>query len=266
MSGSKKVVLCADDFGLDSSVSRGILTLVHMQRLSAVSCMTNMPDFILYAKELHSLKKQIKIGLHFNLTEGYFLSTPSTRCFTLRELLIKAHLQSLKLSFIATEFLAQLYQFVALMQQLPDFIDGHQHVHQFPVIRRIILDLYQQKLQKNGTAIRSTWPSINMPNYQYKAKVLALTGGKALSRQLIKLGIPHNRYFSGIYNFAADTDYRDLFRGWLHLLKEETLIMCHPGEGLTQQDNIAATRLLELNYFASEHFLNDCDEYSIRLA
>jgi predicted glycoside hydrolase/deacetylase ChbG (UPF0249 family) len=266
VSESKKAVLCADDFGLDSSVSRGILKLVHMERLSAVSCMTNMPDFVLHSEELYSLKKQVKMGFHFNLTEGYFLSTPSKRCFTLNELLIKSHLQSLKLSFIATEFLAQLDQFVALMRQLPDFIDGHQHVHQFPAIRRVILDLYQQRLQKSNTAIRSTWPSINVPNYQCKAKVLALTGGKALNRQLIKLGIPHNQYFSGIYSFAADTNYRDLFRSWLHLLKEDTLIMCHPGEGLGQQDNIAAARLLELNYFASDHFLNDCDEYSIRLA
>ena len=175
-------------------------------------------------------------------------------------------MQSVKLSHIATEFLAQLDQFVTTMQQLPDFIDGHQHVHQFPVIRRVILDLYEKRLKKNGTAIRATWPSINLPNYQFKAKVLAMTGGKALSKQLFKLDIPHNHYFSGIYNFAPDTNYRDLFRKWLHLAKEDTLIMCHPGEELTPQDNISAARFVELDYFASDHFINDCEEYAIHLA
>ncbi|WP_240489526.1 ChbG/HpnK family deacetylase [Legionella parisiensis] len=57
MINSKTIILCADDFGLDPGVSAGILKLVRMGRLSAVSCMVNMPSFIPYAKELLDLKK-----------------------------------------------------------------------------------------------------------------------------------------------------------------------------------------------------------------
>lgn len=265
---SKTIMLCADDFGLDSGVSEGILKLVRMGRLSAVSCMVNMPGFIPYAKELLSLKKSkyIKIGLHFNLTEGYLASVPEKSCFNLHELLIKTHMRSMRQSFIAKEFLAQLDQFTQVMQQLPDFIDGHQHVHQFPVIRNVILDLYAQKLKSYGTSIRSTWPSINLPQYRLKAKVLRLTGGKALLRQLIKLGIPHNRYFSGIYDFSPDTNYRELFRKWMSLIRENTLIMCHPGESLSSTDAIAHARVREFNYFLSDEFLNDCKEFHVQLA
>ncbi|CAM2844202.1 cellobiose phosphorylase [Legionella steigerwaltii] len=268
MIDSKTIVLCADDFGLDSGVSEGILKLVCMGRLSAVSCMVNMPGFISYAKELLSLKKSkhIKIGLHFNLTEGYLASTPEKLGFTLHELLIKTHMRSMKLSFIAKEFLAQLDQFINIMQQPPDFIDGHQHVHQFPVIRQVILDLYEQRLKNYGTSIRSTWPSINLPQSRFKAKVLGFTGGKALLRQLIKLGIPHNRYFSGIYDFAPETNYRELFRKWMSLIKENTLIMCHPAEKVSPADPIARARLNEFNYFLSDEFLKDCDEFHVHLA
>lgn len=260
---SKTIVLCADDFGFDSGVSEGILRLVHMRRLSAVSCMVNQPSFILYAKELLALKKQIKIGLHFNLTEGLLISKPGKRCFTLNELLIKTHLHAIKLSFIANEFLAQLEQFVKVMQKLPDFIDGHQHVHQFPVVRQVILDLYKRKLRENRTSIRSTWPSLNGPQYQFKAQILGLTGAKCFRKHLLQLNIPHNPYFSGIYDFSPQLDYRVLFRKWLSLAKENTLIMCHPGEGLCRTDSIAHARLNELKYFLSDDFLNDCDEYLV---
>src|SRR5437870_2547143 len=133
-------MLCADDFGLNGGISAGILKLVQKERLSAVSCMTNMPSFFSYAKELLPFRKQIKIGLHFNLTEGLLVSNPQKSCFSLNELLIKTYMRSIKLSFIAKEFLAQLDRFTEFMQGPPDFIDGHQHVHQFPGIQKVILD------------------------------------------------------------------------------------------------------------------------------
>ncbi|WP_115708500.1 ChbG/HpnK family deacetylase [Legionella sainthelensi] len=262
----KTVVLCADDFGLNSEVSEGILKLVHKKRLSAVSCMTNMPNFVAYSQQLRSSKNSVKIGLHFNLTEGNLMVHPRRKCFNLSELLIKSHMHSLKLSFIAQEFLAQLKQFTETMQRLPDFIDGHQHVHQFPVIRKVILDLYEQRLKGSGISIRSVWPSLDLPQFRLKAKVLGFTGGKVLAQQLIKFNIPHNVYFSGIYDFAEHANYRDLFRKWLCFAKENTLIMCHPGEGINSADIIAPARCKELNYFLSDEFLTDCNEYHVRLA
>ncbi|MCW8387000.1 ChbG/HpnK family deacetylase [Fluoribacter dumoffii] len=266
MIDSKTVELCADDFGLHSGVSKGILTLAHKGRLSAVSCMVNMPGFKPYAQELSALRKQIKIGLHFNLTEGYLVSQPEKLCFSLHELLIKTHMRSLKTSLIAKEFLAQLEQFTTIMGQPPDFIDGHQHVHQFPGVRQVILNLYAQKLKSYGTSIRSTWPSINVSQSQFKAKVLAFTGGKALLKHLIRSGIPHNRYFSGVYDFAPDANYRKLFREWLRSTKDNTLIMCHPAAQTEDADPIARARLNEFNYFASDEFLKDCEEFHVELA
>ncbi|EHL29804.1 ChbG/HpnK family deacetylase [Legionella drancourtii] len=262
----KTIVLCADDFGLNAGVSQGILKLVRMNRLSAVSCMVNMPDFLVHAPELRALKKQVQIGLHFNLTEGTFLSIPGKPCFSLNELLIKTHLASIKLAFIAQEFKQQLEQFVQVIGRFPDFIDGHQHVHQFPRIRQVILDLYEQQLRQHGTSIRATYPTISTQQYTRKAKILALTGGKALRAQLNKASIPHNDYFSGIYDFAPKTNYRFLFRSWLSSLAQCALIMCHPGEASSEPDVIAPTRLIELHYFLSDEFVTDCREYGVQLA
>jgi predicted glycoside hydrolase/deacetylase ChbG (UPF0249 family) len=262
--GSKTVVLCADDFGLNKGVSQGILKLVRMKRLSALSCMVNMPGFIAHAQELLALKGQVRIGLHFNLTEGNFLSIPDKPCFSLNELLFKTHSRLIKLALIAQEFKYQLMHFVEVIGCLPDFIDGHQHIHQFPRIRQVILDLYDAQLRQQNTFIRATYPALS-PKFRLKAKVLALTGGKALSMELKKLAIPHNHCFSGIYNFAPETKYRELFCSWLGDLSDFTLIMCHPGEACDEYDAIAPARLVELNYFSSDDFISDCAQHKIQL-
>ena len=43
MGSFRNVILCADDFGLADGVSRGIVELAEMGRLSATGAMTNMP-------------------------------------------------------------------------------------------------------------------------------------------------------------------------------------------------------------------------------
>lgn len=264
MNGKKTIILSADDFGLTPSVSQGILKLVQLQRLSAVSCMVNKSDFVSSAQDLLVFKSKVQVGLHFNLTDGVLLSDPQRSCFNLYELLIKTHLGLIKPLLIVNEFNAQLDLFIETMGCLPDFIDGHHHVHQFPVIRQIILDLYEQRLRQNRTYIRSTYPAISLPEYQLKTKVLALTGGRKLQLQLVQRGIPHNSYFSGIYDIADGTDYRGLFRRLLALVESNTLIMCHP-DAMTYPDSIVPARLVELDYFSSDAFINDCNEFHVNL-
>jgi predicted glycoside hydrolase/deacetylase ChbG (UPF0249 family) len=262
---TKNIVLCADDFGLTPGISDGILKLVRNQRLSAVSCMVNSPYFNLYSKQLSALKSRVQIGMHFNLTEGYLLSKPTQHCFTLNELLLKAHVRWVNIKLIIKEFNTQLDEFIKIMGTVPDFIDGHQHVHQFPQIRDIVLESYQLRLKPQQTYIRSTFPIVTLPQYQFKAMVLAQTGGRTLQAKLKQLNIPHNGHFSGIYDFAKGTHYRSLFNQWLSLAPAETLIMCHPGEGPEATDSIGHARSEELNYLLSEDFLSDCNKHHINL-
>ncbi|MFI4962248.1 MAG: ChbG/HpnK family deacetylase [Legionellales bacterium] len=261
MNDSKTIMLCADDFGLNPGICQGILKLVYKNRLSAVSCMVNQPDFKHHAKELAALKGQVHIGMHFNLTQGTFLSPPYNQGYGLKELLIKTHLGFINPLIIAREFQAQLDEFKRLMGFVPDFIDGHQHVHQFPGIRQVVLQQYQTHLQQQGTYIRSTYPATSLKSYQFKARILAWTGGRALQAMLNAFKIPHNVHFSGIYDFAKDSNYRSLFCQWLALVPTNTLIMCHPGEGIHNEDDIGPARFIELNYFLSDDFLKDCEVY-----
>lgn len=265
MSEFKKILLCADDFGLNPGVSQGILKLVRQNRLSAVSCMVNVPEFALQASELIALKDRVQIGLHFNLTEGCLLSRENRACFTLNRLLLKTQSRLISSALFGNEFHAQLDRFIEVVGSYPDFIDGHQHIHQLPVIRTILLKAYKERLQGRGIFVRSTYPALTLPQFRFKAAILAKTGGKQFHSLLKKEHIAHNKYFAGVYDFSPDANYRILFRQWLQRAADNTLIMCHPGEGRDSNDVIASARRIEMDYFLSDDFLHDCEEHRIQL-
>lgn len=266
MSNNKEIILCADDFGYNRGVCEGILHLAQHRRLSAVGCMVNAPCFMAYAKQLNSLSDTIQIGLHFNFTEGQFISDPNQTGISLIKLLIKTHSRCLASSLVVQEFNAQLDYFITAIGRLPDFIDGHQHVHQFPIIRQGILTIYEQRLRKNHTYIRSTYPTVGLKPYQFKTTLLSVTGGKKLHQELIKNNIPHNAHFAGIYDFATEPHYQSLFKQWLAIMPHHTLAMCHPAQTKAADDSISSARVAEFNYLSSEQFLEDCQQHQISIS
>ncbi|MGL6029175.1 MAG: ChbG/HpnK family deacetylase [Legionella sp.] len=260
----KRIKLCADDYALSRGISAAILQLVDSGRLSAVSCMVNLPLFAEQAAQLIARKGQAQFGLHFNLTEGGLLSRPGTECFSLNGLLLKSHLRLCEQSLITAELHAQLDRYIEVMGALPDFIDGHQHVHQFPQVRASLLAIYQSRLT-NKPWLRTTYPALKINPYQFKTAILGLTGGKSWQQQLTRLAIPHNSFFAGIYDFDSKVNYRALFRQWLALAPDDTLIMCHPGREYLSGDVIAEARINEFNYLASSAFLDDCMEFAVNI-
>ncbi len=67
----KSIILCADDYGQNASISQAIVELLKLKCLSAVSCMTTSPHWFSQASWLLPYKDYVDIGLHFNLTHGF---------------------------------------------------------------------------------------------------------------------------------------------------------------------------------------------------
>ena len=86
----------------------------------------------------------LELGLHFNLSEGAPLSAALRALWPtlpgLARLLALAHLRRLPLAAIGAEFRAQVDAFAEALGRKPAFVDGHQHVHALPGVRRIVLD------------------------------------------------------------------------------------------------------------------------------
>ena len=254
----RKIILCADDYAQNEAVSKGIVTLLAKQRLSATSCLTTSAEWIEHAGWLKPYENQIDIGLHFNLTEG-----PQKKFCSITTALLKSHLRMINKKMIEKELEQQLDFFVTQMNRLPDFIDGHLHVQHFPVIRDALLAVYQRHFTKKNCYIR-------VANHGWlkgwKSFIVTASGARVLKKQLNKLAIPHNDSFAGFYNFADAKNYSEYFKNFLKAIDQKGLIMCHPGLPSTAKDDcLYKSRGLEYRYFMSDEFINDCQREQIAM-
>jgi predicted glycoside hydrolase/deacetylase ChbG (UPF0249 family) len=255
----KHLVLCADDFSLNPAVNAGILSLLDSGRLSAVSCMTQSPTWPADAKQLAPWKNRVDTGLHFNLTQAF----PACYSTSLPALMLQSQLRLLDRTAIRDSFCRQLDRFEQAMGSAPDFIDGHQHVHLFPVIRDIVINEY---LRRYGNATHKPWVrslhALPADSGQFKARVLRAMGARALHVLLVQHRIPHNSAFAGVYDFNPDEDIDERMQHWLAALPDGGLIMCHPAlENTGNDDPIAAARYNEYRYLSGSAFRDTLQQH-----
>jgi len=271
---TKRIVLCADDFGQALAISQGIIALIQQHRLSATSCITNAQHWPEHAKWLVQYKAQVAIGLHFNLTEGRALSAEYRQAhgeqfLSLSGVMRKAFMRTFDQAAIESELEAQLDSFMSEMGSLPHFVDGHQHVHQFPVIRDALVAVYQRRLHVQKPFIRLVNEKLTPMDVlrQPKKMIIFFTGTSALKKLLDQQGIRYNRSFAGIYSFAKAAPYSELFPQFLNDIEDGGLIMCHPGllSNNPEGDVIAANREEEYQYLASNEFLVACESAGVSL-
>ena len=184
----KNITICADDYGMSQDINNAVKTLLKKKTINATSCMANMAYFVDGLASLKELKnissKSIQVGLHLNLTEGKPLSNyPDTEAngefHKLSNLLIKSHFKRLNYQDVYLELKAQLSLFIENWGGLPDFLDGHQHIHHFPVIRKAVITLYKEfDLYQNNTYIRSVR---NIKRSDFKSQIIYHSGAKSLS-------------------------------------------------------------------------------------
>lgn len=255
-----RVCYCADDYGLSPAISSGIIDLIAQHRLHATSCMTQAEDWVQSARQLKPYLSTIDIGLHLNFTHLFY---PATFAFSLRQLMQSAWLHTLDRTQVRESIIQQWQHFTDVLGKAPDFVDGHQHIHQFPVIREVLVEFLIEK--KFTGWVRNLQHSLVAPHYRFKTQMLMLLGSKALHKLCSEAGIKQNQSFAGIYDFQH-VNYAELNQTWLAQAQDGLLIMCHPAQvSNSNTDLIHAAREQEYQYFASENFLNDCNAHHITL-
>ena len=260
---TRRLVLCADDYGISPGVSQGIRELAMAGRLSTTSVMSAMPSWPGEAAALKALDDKIDIGLHFTLTDQRPLGpmptiAPEGRFPTIDSLAKRALLGRVPAAEIEAELDRQLDCFEAHFGRVPDYIDGHQHVHILPTVRGVVRAAFGRRLDPARTWLRSVsddaWRIFSRP-YNTKAGAVAAmaSGCDAAARQR---GIKLNRGFSGFYDPAKHT-LAGLFEWMLNGAKDRHLMMVHPGyvdATLTACDSLTEPRAEELAWLASDEF------------
>lgn len=262
------LIICADDFAQNAPISEGILELALARRLNAISCMVNEAYWKQAALSLETVPSEVAVGLHFNFTSGKALSrawkeTYGTYFPSLSQLFGLVYSHRLDKSTVVSELLAQWDYFVSQVGREPDFIDGHQHVHQFGIIRKSLFEVLKLKdflgfCRTSTNGLNDLYSLNGFP----KPMVMLLLGGWALKKNIKQQQIQTNTSFAGFYPFKKSSVYRYYFRKFLAQSKPGGLIMCHPGgPSKDKTDPLYKSRLNEFNYLMSELYWKDLEEY-----
>lgn len=243
--------MCADDFGLAPAVDDAILQLAHGGCLTATSCLVDGPSFAGNAR--HLAVAPLKPGLHLNFTESFPASTLN---MPLAVLMRKAWLRQLDPVAVRREIARQLDGFEQVLGRPPDYVDGHQHVHQFPVIRDALLaELRCRYAPGYYPWLRYTGPAglAGIPwRQRMKAYTISVLGAAPFRKLARSAGFSLNRAFLGVYDFSADEGgYARLVNTWLRNAQPGDLFMCHPATGAVPGDALGDQRALEYRVLAT---------------
>lgn len=147
---NSKIVVNADDLGLNEDVNRAIFQAFREGLCSSASIMANMPGFEEACETVHERHLRDRIGVHVNLTagvplteamrldrhfcceEGYFLGGEH-RSFAM--LFRRKHVELLR-----KELLAQINRCRDFGLPLTH-LDTHHHVHVEPALAKVILEV-----------------------------------------------------------------------------------------------------------------------------
>lgn len=270
----KHIVICADDFGMDSGIDAGILRLAALKRLNATSCLVEGPSFRENAAALS--ESGLQLGLHLNFTEpmgatGLYLPVSS--------LIVRAYLRRLDGADVHHQIEHQLDVFETVLGRAPDFVDGHQHVHQLPQIRHALLDELTRRYSSRSspTASQTTacpWlrhtkagSQAGVPiHLRLKARIIQLLGSRALARLAGSGGFQTNAGLLGVYDFRGGVlNYQKLLKLWLEHAVDGDELMCHPSARAVDGDALGEQRVAEFNVLAGERTGQWFHDYGIAL-
>jgi predicted glycoside hydrolase/deacetylase ChbG (UPF0249 family) len=267
----KTLVVCVDDFGYDEEVDESILALAAQGRISATSVLVDAPCCEVDAPRLATLGARLDIGLHLNLSET-FADGPQHRAW--RPLVLAALARRLDPVALRHEITRQLDAFERHVGRAPDFVDGHRHVHQLPVVRDALVEVLQSR---RGAGRPVPWLRRTTPRQdpgaplgeRFKAGVIGALGGGGLHRRAVAAGFPQNRRMLGVYGFdAAPLAHEHRLARWLAAAHDQDLLMCHtalPARGDKPADPIAAARVVEHQALASDTFLRQLAGAGVRV-
>jgi predicted glycoside hydrolase/deacetylase ChbG (UPF0249 family) len=263
---TRRIWLCADDFGISSSVNTAIRDLVVRGRLNATSVLVAAPSFnrgeAIALAALNSVKPRVAIGLHLALTapfrpvskdfaplrEGAFLPLVATASHAVMHRFAR--------DALVREISGQMQAFAAAFGRPPDFVDGHQHVHLLPQINDALLRVVKDVAP--DAWVRQCGRALPFAARFADRKALLLDAfSHRFRRAAAALGVRTNPAFAGAYEFDEDADFAVLFPRFLDALPDGGVVMCHPGfvdAELRRLDPLTTLREKEYAFLAGDAF------------
>jgi chitin disaccharide deacetylase len=263
-SSQRHIWLCADDYGISPAVSAAIRDLIAHRRINATSVMVAAPSFS--QNEASALAatagSHAAIGLHVTLTAPFrplnpgFVPRRAGAFPTLALMAGRALARGLKASLLKDEIGRQVDDFCSAFGRMPDYFDGHQHIHVFPQIAEALLAVVKKATPLAW--IRQCGRPAAARRGLSDPKALVLDRFSARLRRLAaSQGLRTNPAFAGTYAFRPRADYAKLFPHFLDGLPDGGVVMCHPGKvdaELRRLDPLTDLRGREYAFFRDQSF------------
>ena len=215
--------------------------------------MVTFPEWPRLAERLAQLRSRIAIGLHINFTVGAPLGempklAPAGIFPSIGVLTLAGGRGGIDTMEIAAQTARQFERFVQHTGFAPDFIDGHQHVHVLPGVRKGVLAALRMHTDGGHLLIRD--PSDDMARIVKRGvcvakamQVAALAMGFAKAARAA--GLRTNAGFSGFSSFNTSSLYARELEAGFTATGPRQLMMCHPGhvdEALESRDGVTVRR------------------------
>ncbi len=220
--------LCADDFGLNDSVSTGILNLVQAQKINSISCLVTTDCWKSRFSDLKSFKN-VELGLHLTLTYPQPVYAPSC---SLSHLLMKSYLGKLNKKEISQEICAQIEIFRDTTGCLPNYVDGHEFCHHLPTVREALVQVAgKYHFKENHIYVRVFCPG-KLPLFKngifWLFNHLISGPSKKLAKLLKAKSIAFNSRLLGFHPYHWSP--KKYFNYYFQTKPSKTdILFCHPG-------------------------------------
>ncbi len=280
-SNALSLVVTADDFGIGLETSKGIIRAHLNGPVTATSLMSITGDHVRASIPLLADAPNLDVGLHLVLTrcgEKPAMARPSSglvdrdgEFFSNGKLWARAFTGKLDRNGVADEIAAQTELFHKLIGRFPDYVDGHHHSHQLPVVRDALLDVIRHDLLPPVTRVTLEPPGMGR-------KVMAVPVKRAAARWLGERAAQVFRHRwvwtnDSFFGMLSAGDLRRPFpwSSYLAALPSKGVIewVVHPGlpdPTLPGRDDYHAARATELTALTSPEGVAAWDRFRSNLA
>jgi len=242
----KQLIVSADDFAQNEAVDEGIVSLIAAGRITAASCLSASPRWPQAARRLErDIRARADIGVHIDLTEFVRPAGSHVR------LLLACYAGTLDRRVLRSLIDEQLQRFEDAVGTVPDYVDGHRHVHQLPRVRDVLLAALMARY-----GARPPWVRVSRAagiGVGLKAHIVSSLGAREMAARCQAFGFSCNERLLGFYDFArVEPDHRPRLVGWLAQARTGDALMCHPAARAEPDDPIGVARAAEFRAMQSD--------------
>lgn len=259
MSEKRTIIINADDVGMFPAVDTAVMQLVESGIVTSVSIMVlGKPD----RDAMRTFKRYgVNIGMHLDLTSAMAAARYGI-ARTVSSTLLETYGRRMREEEARHIVLDQLNRFCDITGGTPAFIDGHEHVHQFPIIRDALIGALPESGSGKRPFIRNTRPRRWRGA---KAALIGMLGARTLEKQARLAGCDCNTDFFGVYDLGKTSSLEQLWHAWLKTMPQQgSLVMCHPALSARLPHDIFRVR--EYRFLSSTLFEEMLYQYNTTVA